>query len=259
MRLSKERLFILSGQAGMLLSLVGLILARWVAPPRPSETAAQIARMYQMHTTAIRLGIVLVLFGAALLGPFMAMLSVHLRRINESTPASAYCQMTLGGLLILELIIPMMVLAAAAFRPYRPAAEIQMMDDLGWLMAVAVVSTAVVELLVIAAAIAQDHTPNPVFPRWAGLFNLICAVVLIPGALSIYFTGGPFAWDGALAYWIPLAVFGVWLIVMTFLLLEAEKSRESQADPAYAQADLATLRAEVADLREQMATLTLRR
>jgi hypothetical protein len=259
MKLTKERIFILSGQGGLLLVFVGIVLARWVAPPRPSETPTQIARMFQTHTDAIRLGIVLALFGAALLGPFVAMLSMHLQRIDGASPASAYCQMTLGGLLILELIIPIMVLAAAAFRPNRPAAEIQLLDDLGWLMAVAVVSTAVVELLVIGAAIMQDRHPDPVFPRWSGVLNLVCAILLIPGALSIYFTGGPFSWDGALAYWLPLVVFGLWIGSMTYLLLEAERKREAETDPSGgANADIATLQAEVAALRTEFSSLNLR-
>jgi len=258
MKLTKERVFILSGQVGLLLTFVGMLLARWVAPPRPSESADQIARMFQTHTSAIRLGMVLALFGAALLGPYIAMVSVHLRRIKGSSPASAYCQMTLGGLLILELIIPWMILATAAFRPDRPAADVQLLNDLGWLMLVAVVSTGVVELLVIAAAIMQDRSADPVFPRWSGPFNLLCAVAFIPGALSIYFTGGPFAWDGAVAYWLPLIVFGLWIGVMTYLLFEAEKKRENETHPGDDDPAVAVLRAEIAALRIEMDGLTLR-
>jgi hypothetical protein len=256
MKLTKERAFILSGPVGLLLSVVGLIVARWVAPPRPSESAVQIARMFQVHTGGIRLGIVLALFGAALLGPFMAMLSVHLRRISDGSAASAYCQMTLGGLLVLELIIPLMVLAAAAFRPYRPAAEIQLLDDLGWLLVVATVSTAVVELLVIGAAIMGDRRADPVFPRWSGAFNVICAIAFVPGALSIYFTDGPFAWDGAVAYWIPIVDFGLWIGAMTYLLVEAEKKREMEVASGAADTDVAALRAEVAALRTELTSLT---
>jgi len=48
--------------------------------------------MYQVHTTDIRLGILLATFGTALLGPFIAMISVQLARIDEGRrPVSSYC------------------------------------------------------------------------------------------------------------------------------------------------------------------------
>ncbi|MHB8695126.1 MAG: hypothetical protein ACYDHH_28160 [Solirubrobacteraceae bacterium] len=43
------------------------------------------------------------------------------------------------------------------------------------------------ELLAIAGAILQDHSPHPVFPRWVGYFNIWAAISFTPVVLLIFF------------------------------------------------------------------------
>jgi hypothetical protein len=210
-------------------------------------------------------GILLCTFGAALLAPFMAMISVQLRRIEGRSPASAYCQMTLGGLVILELIYPLMILATAAFRPDRPESAIQTLNDLGWLLLVGVVSTGVVELVVIGVAILGDGGDNRVFPRWGSALCFLTALAFAGGALSIFFTTGPFAWNGLVAYWIPVFAFAFWILGMTFLLLRAinrqELNHEAAARSDYdfpfdPSSDTAHLSSELKALRREVALLS---
>ena len=264
MSFTKERAFVWCGLVAMVLMFTGLVVAQWLPPPRPTETAHQIAAMYHSHATVIRTGVLLCTFGAGLLGPFMAMIAVQLEKIEGRSPVSAYCQMTLGGLLILELIIPLMILATAAFRPDRSESAIQTLNDLGWLMLVGVVSTGVVELAVIGFAILGDAGDNPVFPRWGAALNLLCALAFAGGALSICFTTGPFAWNGLVAYWIPVFAFGFWILGMSILLLRAvardEKDEASVetgdgSDPRPSW-DIARLSAELTALRKEVALLS---
>jgi hypothetical protein len=265
MRFTKERGFVLCGLAALVLMFAGLVVAQWLPPPRPTESAHQIAATYRAHADTIRVGILLGTLGAGLLGPFMAMISVQLRRIEGRSAASAYCQMTLGGLLILELIYPLMILATAAFRPDRPESAIQTLNDLGWLLLVGVVSTGVVELTVIGFAILGDGGDNRVFPRWGSALNFLAALALAGGALSIFFTTGPFAWNGLVAYWIPVFAFAFWILGMTFLLLRAI-NREERHYKGVARADddfpidpssrIALLSAELKALRREVARLS---
>jgi hypothetical protein len=37
----------------------------------------------------------------------------------------------------------------------------------------------------------------------------------------VFFKSGPLAWNGLLTWWIPLSVYGAWLVVMAWLLLRA--------------------------------------
>jgi hypothetical protein len=194
----------------------------------------------------------------------MAMISVQLRRIEGRSPASAYCQMTLGGLLILELIVPLMIMATAAFRPDRSESAIQTLNDLGWLLLVGVVSTGVVEMAVIGVAMLGDPRHEPIFPRWGAALNLVCALALAGGALSICFTTGPFAWNGLVAYWIPVFAFGFWIIGMSILLFRAIAGQERDEttvrigdgiDPK-PPVDVARLSAELRALRKEVALLS---
>jgi hypothetical protein len=195
----------------------------------------------------------------------MAMISVQLRRIEGRSPASAYCQMTLGGLLILELIYPLMILATAAFRPDRPEPAIQTLNDLGWLLLVGVVSTGVVELAVIGIAILGDGGDNRVFPRWGAALNFLSALAFAGGALSIFFTAGPFAWNGLVGYWIPVFAFAFWILGMTFLMLRAIDRQElnhqaaTRSDDDFSldsSAQIARLSSELKAVRREVALLS---
>lgn len=266
MRFTKERAFVYCGLVAMVLMFAGLVVAQWLPPPRPTESAHQIAVMYRAHAGTIRAGVLLCTIGAGLLGPFMAMISVHLRRIDGRSPASAYCQMTLGGLLILELIFPLMILATAAFRPDRSESAIQTLNDLGWLMLVGVVSTGVVELAVIGVAMLGGRRDKPVFPPWGAALNFLAALAFAGAALSICFKTGPFAWNGLVSYWIAVFAFGFWILGMAVLLLRAIASQEVEewqtAGPASAgvyldpSSDIARLTSELTALRREVALLS---
>jgi hypothetical protein len=267
MRLTKQRAFIWCGPAMMVLFLAGLLIAQWVAPPTPSETAHQIATMYRTHTHAIRVGIFLSIVGATLLAPFVAAISGQLARIEGRSPISAYCQLMMGGVLVLEIILPLMVMATAALRPERSDDAILALNDEGWLLLAGLVTTISLELVIIGFTILQDRREHPVFPRWAAWFNFVCAVFIGFGAFDIFSTTGPFAWNGLLAWWGAVGTFGTWLAGTTVLMLRAVGSQESEQAAATEQVDdaevdqsheVARLSADMAALRAEFALLSLR-
>jgi hypothetical protein len=85
------------------------------------------------------------------------------------------------------------------------------------------------QLGALIVAIFHDRSAAAVFPRWLGFFNLWVALLLLPASMIIFFKTGPFAWTGVIGFWIPAAVFGVWYIVMTVVLLRAIRD-EAAAD-----------------------------
>ena len=76
------------GGVGMIIiMLVGLLIPGFIPLPSPSMTTQAVADMYSQHTNAIRFGMVLVAFGAALLAPFVAEITVLMKRIEgRDTP-----------------------------------------------------------------------------------------------------------------------------------------------------------------------------
>src|SRR5580658_9155688 len=85
------------GPLMMVLMLAGLAIAGFIPPPSPGSSASQIAHLFRAHATSIRVGICLTMLGAALLGPFVAAIAIHLKRIKGTGPMLAYVQLALGA------------------------------------------------------------------------------------------------------------------------------------------------------------------
>jgi hypothetical protein len=86
---------------------------------------------------------------------------------------------------------------------------------------------ALLQLAAIGFAILGDTSPKPVFPRWIAYLNFWVAILFQPGALVPLFKHGPFAWDGLLAFWMPLGVLGIWVVVMFVALLRLDEESPS--------------------------------
>jgi hypothetical protein len=203
-------------------------LARFVPPPAPDMSSAELARIFQDNTNGIKLGLLMSMAASALLGPFAAVITVQMRRIEGPHSPLAYSQLVLGALIIPLFIFPMMFLEAAAFRPDRNPDEIRILSDMAWMGFIGAWFTVVFQWLSIGIAILRDDRPEPVFPRWAGYVNLAVAIGSLPGSLIYFFKSGPAAWNGVLCFWIPATAFVIWLVVMTIVLRAAinQQARE---------------------------------
>jgi hypothetical protein len=163
----------------------------------------------------------LTMFASALLVPFAAVISAQMRRIEGPRAVLAPTQLVSGGLLALEFILPLMVWQTAAYRPDIGPVLIRMLNDMGWLMFVGVISSAVVEFGCIGVVILADQRQTDVCPRWAGYFNIWVALLVAPAGVVPLFKSGPFAWNGAFAFFLPMIVFATWAGVMVVLLRRA--------------------------------------
>jgi hypothetical protein len=209
-----------------------ILLAGFIPPPPPSNSPQQVVNMYQNNTGSIRLGLMMTLFASALLVPFAAVISTHMKRIEGQRAVLSATQVVSGGLLSLEFIIPLMIWQTAAYRPDIGPVLIRMLNDMGWLMFVGVISTAVVEFASIGLVILNDERKTGVFPRWAGYFNLWVALLVVPAGVVPFFKEGPLGWNGVLAFYVPLVVFAIWIAVMVVLLRRAINAEEQTAAQA---------------------------
>ena len=197
----------------------GLLMAGFVPPPSPTLTADQIAALYQADSVLIRTGMLLALTGIAGYIALVAAISVQMRRMRGISRLPTYLQLGAGSIGVLTVMFPLMVFAAAAFRPERSPQLTQMLNDLGWLLITPAFPTFIAQFLAIAFGTLQDTSSKPVLPRWAAYFNVWIAVLFVPGGFAYFFRTGPFAWNGLLAFWIAAGAFFVWILVMTRLTL----------------------------------------
>jgi hypothetical protein len=77
-----QRLCIWSGPLLMCLFTLGLVVAGFLPRRAPNATAEQVRQMYIDHQGRIRVGCVLLLFGAALPSPWGAAVTVQVKRIE---------------------------------------------------------------------------------------------------------------------------------------------------------------------------------
>jgi hypothetical protein len=208
-----------------------IALAGFIPPPSPLRGPDATLQMFHDHALAIRLGLILTLFASALLVPWCAVIAVQMSRIEGRRPVLAIVQLASGSLLSLEFIVPLMVWQTAAYRPTRERIQfVYMLNDMGWLMFVAVISSAILEILAFGAVILMDTRAHPLFPRWSGYFTLWAALLLAPAGIVPLFKDGPFAWNGLFGFYIPLFVFCSWVLTMTWLLCKTINRDVAEVD-----------------------------
>lgn len=200
---------------------IGLLIAGFVPPPSPALTTIEIAAYYRENADAIRSGMVLGLFGMAGMAAFVGVISAQMRRMRTGSELPTMLQLGAGSIGVLTVMLPIMIFAAAAFRPEREPALTELLNDLGWLIIIPAFPTFIAQFGAIALGTLLDQSPTPVFPRWAAYFNLWATLLFVPGGLAYFFRTGPLAWDGVFDFWMAGGAFFVWLLVMTPLVLKA--------------------------------------
>lgn len=196
--------------------LVGFVFfADFVPPPSPDQSADEIARIFQDNTNGIRFGMLLTLFVSPFYASWAASLAAQMKRIRGTHPVMGDLQLVLGGLTVLVFMIPALLLEVAAFRVDRDPGTIQALDDIAWLMFIAMGGVAILQPFVVGVVILQQRAEDEqVFPRWAGYLSVWTAILFLPGPVCVFFKTGPMAWDGLLPWWIPFVVFALWVVVM---------------------------------------------
>jgi len=213
-----------AGLVGAALILAGLLVADYLPPPRASWTTAHIAHFYRDETDRIRAGLLLLLLASCGWGTLVSVVSVQLARIEGRRPVLAVLQGVSGAATYVLIVLYGTILAAAAFRPERPAEDTQLLHDTGWFMAFLAAPPFVVQALAVGAAILVDRSARPVYPRWLGYLGLWVALLLLPGTILLFFHTGPFAYHGIISYWIPLFAFGGWMLALSVGALLAARA-----------------------------------
>jgi len=205
-------------------------MAGLVPPPAPSDSPAQVAELYRDNTDLMRGGLLVVCLGGGAMGGWMAAITVQLKRIEGESSPFAYTALGLGMLTLLVFVFPPMVMETALFRPERSPELLSLLHDLAWLPFIGIFSFPTVQCLAIAACVLANGDQR-VLPRWFGYFNAWVGIGFAGPSLIYFFKTGPFAWNGFVAWWMPVAVFGAWMVVNTLVLRKAILSQPG-TDPA---------------------------
>lgn len=264
MSVTGQRLCAWSGIACIVVFFLGFwVIAGFIPPPSPEMSGADLIRLFDEHETRIRVGMIVSIFAAVLLGSWAAAFTVQMHRMERQSSALAYTNLAMGATFTLDFIISLVIWQAMTFRDREPDTMLAM-NDTAWLLFVCITATPALQAIAIGVAILRDSRANPVFPRWAGYLNVWTALMFMPGTVTVFFRDGPFAWNGLFTWYLPLTVFAIWIITNSVLLLKAIDAQDAAARTAPAPAtrgtvpDIESLAGELRELRAELARLSAR-
>jgi hypothetical protein len=205
----------LAGPAAIVVALIGWSIAGVLpVPPAANDSAAEIVAFYGDDPTSVRLGLMIAVIGLSGIGALVAVIGTRIVRMEGRTPVLAFLQLVSGAVTWVLLIVPLVIMNVAAFRPERSPEITQTLNDLAWILFIPPIGPFLVQNVAIAVAILTDRGAEPVLPRWVGYTNLWVAFLFVPGGLAYFFKGGPFAWQGIFSFWLALAAYAAWAFVM---------------------------------------------
>ena len=224
-----------SGPAVVVLTLIGFLIAGVLPLPLgPDDTTAKVVNFYS-HDTRVAIGLVIATLGLSLIFPLIALIGVHMVRMEGRAPILTFVQLVSGAATGVFLVMPMILMTIITFRPDRNPELTVTLNDIAWLLFLTPIGPFIVQNVAIGTAILADR--NGILPRWVGYLNFWVAFLFLPDILAFFFHSGPFAWRGIFVFWLAFVAYALFLIVMGLVLRQAVKDslRTAPVEPLGAQ------------------------
>jgi hypothetical protein len=221
-----------TGPAMTLLFLIGAVpLANFFVPPYSAQHSAnEVAQMYVDNLTGIRLGCVLMCFAGALFLPFGLSIAAATRRPDPAGVLLSWIQVASVAVSTIVILLIPIFWGIGTYRAGQVAPEItQTWNDGGWFGVLFAVPPFSLWCLAIAVAVLRGGSQSTALPRWVGYLNAWVAVLFVPAMLMIFFKTGPFAQNGVLTFWMPVAVFFAWIVTMALVVVRAADQPQSNS------------------------------
>src|ERR1700757_200443 len=187
----------------------------------------------ETHHTGVIIGLTLFYIAAGFLTPGSICMGIMLARIEGRWPLWSYIMAVCGVFISLIVFFNACAWMVSAYRKESDASVIQGFYDwawfaflLGWIyLAIEMFATAAVELM--------DQRPQPMVPRWLSWFTIAGGLTVFFAAGPAFFKSGPFAYHGLLAFYLPVAIWGAYISLTTWYMLQ-EVDRAPDRSPTSA-------------------------
>lgn len=221
-------------------ALVLGLLFDMIPPPRATLSIQQISDWYAQRHTRIRAGAVIASWTSAFMLPLSVVIAVQIGRLERGRRVWSIAAGASGVMSSIFLVLPPLFWGVAAFTPSRDPQATALMHELGMLTLVTTVQYFIFMFVAIIVFCFRTPTiPHSPFPRWFGYFTAWVAVMFEAGPIAFLTRTGPFAWDGLLVFWVPLALIVMWISVVVFLLFTAINQQEDDDEPIPAEPTMA--------------------
>ena len=208
------------GAAAGALAIVLYAAAALVLGDRPAfdAPATEIASFFDEKRTRIQIACALNAASAPFLVWFLATV-VSLTRTGAPRAQRAAAIANACGLIFIALfLVDVTALAVGALRPENMAANPELavaLVDFEWLIQGMATFLAVGLLTAYAVLILRD---SAVWLRWVGRLATIAAPIYALRVGTLFTTTGPFAADGVLGLYLPVAAFAGWIFIASVAL-----------------------------------------
>jgi hypothetical protein len=199
-----------------LYGLLFFVITRTQPPPEPSLDPSEVVQWFHDRHYGLLYGYAIVSIVGGATAIMNATLAYSMRRMSVSR-AFAYSYLVIYALATLPgMLIMGVACTVGAMRPDRDPALMSWIYDFAFLSFEGTMGVFLIGSLVWMVAVLLDE--NGVFPKWFGYLNLCNALTEVVVAPAWIFKSGPFAWNGAIAWWINMGVFVTYTVVFLTLL-----------------------------------------
>ena len=199
-----------------LYTVVFFIITRTQPPGKPWYTPHQVVGWFASRHEGLLIGFALIFILGGLSATSIALITYSIRRMSVSR-AFAYSYLIIYAVSAVPgFLFICVAMTVGAFRPGRNPEILRWLYDLGFLSFSGTMGVFLIGSLIWMVAILLDK--NRVFPVWFAYLNLCNGLTEVVVAPSWIFHAGVFAWNGVIAWWINVVVFGLYTGAFIFLL-----------------------------------------
>ena len=166
-----------AGPAAVVVTLIGWLIAGVLPIPLGSESSVQEVVDFYSHTRVL-VGLMISSVGICLVFPLIAVIGVHMVRMEGRTPILTFLQLITGAATGVFLLLPMLLMATIAFRPDRNPELTVTLNDIAWLLFLTPIAPFIIQNVAIGVAILNDKRQT--LPRWVAYVNFWVAFSFIP-------------------------------------------------------------------------------
>jgi len=207
-----------------------------VPPMSPTLKPDAIVQIFATDNIRFRIGAVVMMGAAGFWLPIGAVISKQLARHESGFPIWAVLQAMASTIGAWLFAFPVLIWSVAAFNVTRNPEITSTLNEFAWLAFLTPIAAFAVQLLPMVVISLTSHVDGPytAFPRWLGYLSIwMIGIGEIP-VMAILFKTGPFAWNGLIVFWCPVAAFSIWLSAVVFLLLRAVRHQATTEEGAHA-------------------------
>lgn len=214
---------------GVLMVFYGLffpmffIVAQVQPPPEPTWDLTTQVHWFAERRLGIPVGFGVIFAISGMIAVNNALIAYSMRRMSVSR-AFAYSYLLIYSLSAVPgMLLLNIALIVGTLRADRDPRVIGWLYDFAFLSFDGTMGVFLIGSLIWMVAILLDK--NRVFPKWFGYLNLCNALTEVVVAPCWIFRRGVLAWDGEIAWWLDMVVFGIYqvtFIVMLFQMIRRE-------------------------------------